>query len=112
MKTAFEFVGNCSGFRRTRSHLLPALLRICYQHYPTSSSPRQWYPIDIHPLVFRSLEVRGFELKERREELCGLQKIWLHHVDEQDREIGKPELLTLGQCAKRLNISVRESVPV
>ena len=60
-ETGLEFGGNCNGFWRTRSHLLPAPLGICYQHYLISSSIFRCHLIDIEPLAFESVEVRGFE---------------------------------------------------
>jgi hypothetical protein len=46
--------------------------------------------------------------KERRQELWGPDKIWLSLVDEQGREVGKPEFLTYEECARKTNLSVRE----
>ena len=46
-------------------------------------------------------------LKERREWLCGPEKVWLH-LYEDGKPIGEPELLTIEECARRVGITVRE----
>jgi hypothetical protein len=46
--------------------------------------------------------------KERRLELCGSEKIWLQSVDEQGRKIENPEVLTLDECARKMNQSVQD----
>jgi DNA-binding CsgD family transcriptional regulator len=53
--------------------------------------------------------VRSY-LAERREELCGPPKVWLHLYsdDQHTQRIEEAALLTLDECARRLNISVRQ----
>jgi len=46
-------------------------------------------------------------LQERRQALNGPDRIWLHlYVD--GKLIGPPELLTIGECAERTGLSLRE----
>jgi hypothetical protein len=40
--------------------------------------------------------------------MWGPEKIWLRLEDEQGREVGKPQVLTFEECARRTNQSVRE----
>jgi hypothetical protein len=47
-------------------------------------------------------------LKERRERLWGPEKVWYHLHDKDGKEIGKPELLTIDECARRAGLTVRE----
>jgi hypothetical protein len=61
MKLHLEFGGNYSGFQRTRSHLLPALLSICYQHYQRITPIRQLHSVETEKFMLESLEPRGFE---------------------------------------------------
>ena len=56
-----ELGGNCSGFRRTLSNLLPALLGTCYQHYQITNSIFQLDLLDKEEFTLRILEPRGFE---------------------------------------------------
>jgi hypothetical protein len=47
-------------------------------------------------------------LKERRERLCGPDKVWSHLYDEDGKPIGEPKLLSLDECAQRTGLTVRE----
>jgi hypothetical protein len=50
-------------------------------------------------------------LKERRERMCGPQKIWLHSYEDAEltKPVGRPELITIHEYAKRIGITVREA---
>jgi len=72
-----------------------------HDRYPGSAELAK--ALDVTPRTVRTY------LRERHERLHGPDKVWVHWCNENGKETGPPELLTLEEYAVRAGLSVRQA---